>query len=104
MSIEQQELVIAPFVDLSFYLEQSYGKTTNIDTNKSISASELGFFTSLKLGVDVRIIDLFFVTARRSHPFDKDYVPTVSFSIFKPFIFSIGGLLTPSIITDNPKD
>ena len=87
INFPDNSISIAPFVGLSFYLQQSYGKTTNIDTDKSISSSELGFLTGLKLGLEVRIIDLFFVNVRRSHPFDKDYVPTVSFSIFKPFIF-----------------
>ena len=65
INFPDNSISIAPFVGLSFYLQQSYGKTTNIDTDKSISSSELGFLTGLKLGVEVRIIDYFLTNENR---------------------------------------
>ena len=87
INFPDNSISIAPYIGFYSYFVQSYSEITNVDINKSESGSEPMFNASLKLGIDVRILDLFYVGLRRTHPFNNDYVPSVGFSVFRPFIF-----------------
>ena len=87
INFPDNSISIAPYIGFYSYFIQSYSEITNVDINKSESGLGPTFGASLKLGIDVRILDLFYVGLRRIHPFNNDYVPTVGFSVFRPFIF-----------------
>lgn len=88
INFPDNSMSVAPYIGFGSAVGQSYSDITNLETDKSVSGLEdFGFSTALHFGIEARILNLSYIRFGRRNPLNKDRVPSIYFSVFRPFIF-----------------
>ena len=87
INFPDNSMSVAPYIGFDSAVGQSYRDITNLDTDKSVWESHFSFFTALHFGIEARILNLSYIRFGRRNPLKKGYVPSIYFSVFRPFIF-----------------